>query len=33
MAYAIFALIFIALLLVMQQTFSQLDNWRSGSKH
>jgi len=33
MVYAIFALIFISLLLVMRQTFSQLNNWRGGSKH
>lgn len=29
MVYAFFALIFVALLLVMRQTFSHLDNWRS----
>lgn len=29
MVYAFFALIFVALLMVMRQTFSHLDNWRS----
>jgi hypothetical protein len=33
MVYAIFALIFAALLLVMRQTFSRMDNWRGGGKH
>ena len=33
MVYAIFALIIVSLLLVMRQTFSQLDNWRGGSRH
>ncbi len=32
MVYAFFALIFVALLLVMRQTFRHLDNWRSGSQ-
>ncbi len=32
MVYAFFALIFVALLLVMRQTFSQLHNWRSGGE-
>ena len=33
MVYAFFALIFVALLLVMRQTFSQLHNWRPGGDH
>ncbi len=32
MVYAFFALIFVALLLVMRQTFRRLDNWRSGGE-
>jgi hypothetical protein len=32
MVYAFFALIFVALLLVMRQTFKHLDNWRSGGE-
>ena len=33
MVYAFFALIFVALLLVMRQTFSQLHHGRSGGDH
>ena len=33
MFYAFFALIIIALLLLMRQTFSQMDNWRSSRKN
>ena len=32
MVYAFFALIFVALLLVMRQTFRHLDNWRSSGE-